>query len=347
MSRQSLRPKSRLEDLPAEIIQEIFFQCLEINLPRASAAIASALSNVTIYMWLVQLAFSAAEGRGDILTQGFLPGRHVFDCMRSAEIGQLRTRILECRWCTLPLIRSCQLVFLNHVFKCLGPELVIVPDDQHHLAGFTGWFDNLGPCNKEYYNRRDDSDLLLRANRQGHGSKGSESESSHDYDVAVWFNFGTIQISSARNKTFSGQSLFQLPFCHKTYVPDKLLHPPWTEEKLDFLQVLSPGAILDEDIDVPRATHTLRDLIQTRDFVTFTRLLRMSVRMDRYAGTSCWPTRNIIFWSALKHSSGKDDPFIRLLVEERWEHIESGDIRLKEKLLKNYSVGTVNESQNS
>ncbi|KAL1997619.1 hypothetical protein VTN02DRAFT_1258 [Thermoascus thermophilus] len=48
--------RSRLESLPVELIQKIFLESLELNLPRASIHLARALSDPLIYTWLIRLA---------------------------------------------------------------------------------------------------------------------------------------------------------------------------------------------------------------------------------------------------------------------------------------------------
>ncbi|RDW78662.1 uncharacterized protein DSM5745_05514 [Aspergillus mulundensis] len=337
MSRERLlvRPKSRLEKLPAEIIQEIFLRCLEINLPRASIYLARALSDPTIYTWLVRLAFAKADGEGStFLTEHFLPPCGVVGHIEPDELKELRTRILECRWCTLPLIRSCQLAFLNHVIEYKRPEISIIPDDRPLLAGFAGWFDNLESCNKALNGQRGENDLALRANRPGHELDGSDSESSHDYNVAIWFRLGIIEIHAVGNNQPCGKSYFELPCCESSSIPDKLLCPPWTDQKLEFLQLISTRAFLDKDTEFRRATRTLRRLIRDRDFATFARLLDLRVRIECYGFPVIWPTSNVVFRAALKYADEHGDPFVRLLVEERWEHIDPEDILLKEKLLK-------------
>ncbi|KAL4909329.1 hypothetical protein BDW74DRAFT_146394 [Aspergillus multicolor] len=327
------RPKSQLEKLPAEIIQEIFLRCLEINLPRASIYLARALSDPTIYTWLVRLAFAKPDGEGShFLNEHFLPPCSIVGYIEPDELKELRTRILECRWCTLPLIRSCQLAFLNHVIDFKSPEISIVPDDRPLLAGFAGWFDELESCDKALNSQDRGSDLRLRANRPGHGYDTSDTASSHDYNIEIWFRPGIVEILG--NNHFCPLSQFEFPYCGSSSIPDKLLCPPWTEEKLDFLQLISTRAFLDNDTEYRRATRTLRCLIRDRDFATFGQLLEMFVRIECYRFLVIWPTNNVVFRAALRYADEHDDIFVRLLVEKRWGHIEPEDVLLKERLLK-------------
>ncbi|KAL4771350.1 hypothetical protein BDW60DRAFT_190621 [Aspergillus nidulans var. acristatus] len=342
MSREQLlaRPKSRLEELPAELIQEIFLRCLEINLARASIYLARALSNPIIYTWLVQLAFVKADGEGGTsLTRDFVASYDVVGHIERDELKKLRTRILECRWCTLPLIRSCQLAFLNHVVKYQRRDFDIIPEDRSLLAGFARRFDDLKACDKAPNGQRGQADLVLRANRSDREFDGSDSKRSHDYNIAVWFHLGIIEVLPAGDSKPSGKIYFELPCCEDAHLPDKLLCPPWTEEKLEFLQLISTRAFLDRDTEFRRATRTLRRLIRDRDLDTFTRLLHIYVRIECYGFPIIWPTNIVVFRAALKCADGPGDPFVRLLAEERWGHIEPEDILLKEKLLKSLQGG--------
>lgn len=56
--RRTYTPHAPIERLPPELLTLIFFSCLEVNLPRASPAIARVLSTETIYTWLIRLAFA-------------------------------------------------------------------------------------------------------------------------------------------------------------------------------------------------------------------------------------------------------------------------------------------------
>ncbi|KAL4867129.1 hypothetical protein BDV12DRAFT_123615 [Aspergillus spectabilis] len=333
-------PKLTLEDLPAEIIQEIFLRCVDINLPRASIHLARALSSPIIYRWLLRLAFSKAaakatdNGGDEFLTRHFLPPHAITGSLNAAELTDLRSRILESRWCTLPLIRSVQLEFLRHVFVYKSPDMTILPEDRHHIAEFEKWFGDLDNCEKAPNGKRGDGDLVLRANRWGHEFDDSKSEPKHDYKVAVWFDLGIIEIQPVANSgvEVDGKDTFEFPGCDDSLLPDKLLYSPWTEEKLEFLQLLSTKAVLDMDNNYERASRTLRRLIRDRDFATFARLLDLYVRVKDYAFPLMWPSPNPVFKAALRYAD-YDDPFVRLLVEERWTHIHPEDLVLKEKLI--------------
>ena len=75
--------------------------------------------------------------------------------------------------------------------------------------------------------------------------------------LALWYHFGAVEIRNP-GPVYDSQmaDIFQLPSFTKTNAqnPDKLLNPPWTESKVEFLHLLSPGAYVDEDVsDKPRS----------------------------------------------------------------------------------------------
>ncbi|KIW22380.1 uncharacterized protein PV07_12270 [Cladophialophora immunda] len=96
---------SALEALPVEIIEQIFFHCLELNLPRASVHLARALSRPSVYSALVLFAYFEADSSARVETRHFLPATY-------RPIGfddQLRLQrdILRSRWCTWEFLHSC------------------------------------------------------------------------------------------------------------------------------------------------------------------------------------------------------------------------------------------------
>ncbi|KAL2838247.1 hypothetical protein BJY01DRAFT_220158 [Aspergillus pseudoustus] len=334
------RPKSPLESLPTEIIQEIFLRCLEVNLPRASLHIARALSDPVIYSWLIRLAFSvakAAEDDGDdederepFITRHFLPPHAIVGYVQPAEMKELRTRILGCRWCTLPAIRNCQIKFLSHVSRYIRQDIQIYTDDWHmfNQTVVEREFEKIYAHGKAIDGEPGNADLTVRANKLF-----KPPTSNPDFMVGIWFNLGLVTIDVRPGVQYPGHRHFELPSCEDTLLPRKLLGPPWTETKLEFLQLLSTKAILDEDETCSRATRTIRGVIRDRDFPTFMRLLDVWVRVGQGKNPIRFPTRNPVFKAALKYAEGYDDPFVRVLVEDRWTHIDPDDLRLKEQLL--------------
>ncbi|EXJ69567.1 uncharacterized protein A1O5_07603 [Cladophialophora psammophila CBS 110553] len=96
---------SALEILPVEIIEQIFFDCLELNLPRASPHLARALSRRSIYSALVLLAYFEVDSSSHVETRHFLPA--AFRVIGRDNQRRLQEDILRTRWCTLDLLQSC------------------------------------------------------------------------------------------------------------------------------------------------------------------------------------------------------------------------------------------------
>lgn len=96
---------SMLERLPVELIQQIFFHALEVNMPRASRYLRQVLSTDAIFKSLVLFAYFDSDGVSPVETKHFLPGEYrVLTCM---EKVRLQESIFSCRWCTYERIVSC------------------------------------------------------------------------------------------------------------------------------------------------------------------------------------------------------------------------------------------------
>lgn len=102
---KKIQPLSLLENLPVELLQHIFFYCLELNLPKASRHLARTLSTRSIYSALILLAYFDDDGESPLEKHHFLPAEYrqisIHDRVR------LQEAILRCRWCTLDVVRSC------------------------------------------------------------------------------------------------------------------------------------------------------------------------------------------------------------------------------------------------
>ncbi|KAL3478582.1 hypothetical protein BJX99DRAFT_101554 [Aspergillus californicus] len=326
-------PKSPLERLPVEIIQDIFFRCLEVNLPRASLCIARALSEPVIYTWLIRLAFTEVDGDlgndtySFFRSRHFLPSRDVVGRLEDAERSELQTAILGCRWCTLPVIRKCQKDFVMHVLSYKRQHLEFLSEDWQDVASIECGFDKLELCQVSPP-RSGSCDMTLRANPLNSDSIADK----RGYRVSVSFHLGTVSIQETK---YGNSTHFMLPYCNGPYLPDKLLQPPWTKEKLEFLYLFSSEAYIDDDESHPRAIRTLRQLIRDRDIAAFKVLMQLRVLRKNLRFPVSWPCNNDVFRAALRHADGPGDPFVLVLVEHRWHSMEPDDHNLKNQLLLN------------
>lgn len=99
------KERSPLEQLPVELIQQIFFYSFEINMPRASPHLSQVLSKSTIYTSLILFAYFDDDGESAVEDKYFRPAEYrrvsVYDKVR------LQSGILDCKWCTLERIKRC------------------------------------------------------------------------------------------------------------------------------------------------------------------------------------------------------------------------------------------------
>jgi hypothetical protein len=311
-----------------EIIQEIFFHCLEFNLPRASPFIARTLSDPIVYTWLIRLAFSSANpgSKNGFFTPDFLPPPLDFFALSEQQRRDLQNEVLSCRWCTLPLIRKCQREYVDHAIRLKCRDLDFIPEDYQALSDVSNRFNDLNSSDKGQEGHRSKGDLILRSR---------DRTTNTEYKVAVWFHFGAFQVRKP-NKLFTDYDLFRLPCCVPELpvrMPTKLLCPPWTDTKLEFLQLFSLDAYIDEDDTFTRSRRILRQVIRDRDYASFHRFLNMYIRCQCYKYPVLWPVLPNHFQVALKYADEHDDPFVKLLVEQRWDDIPAHLLQLKDKLM--------------
>ncbi|KAJ9192717.1 hypothetical protein DTO166G4_5172 [Paecilomyces variotii] len=334
LMQRPITSRSSLESLPVEIIQKIFLECLEISLPRASLFIARSLSDPLIYAWLVRLAFSSANdsSRHGFFTPDFLPPPLDFFALSPEERSVLQTRLLQCRWCTVELMRRCQRDYVEHVIRRKCQQLIFSSQDREFLSNLDSYFLRRAQYDRGRNGRRGKGDIILNA---------KDPESQRDLKVAIWFNFGAVQIREP-SPVFYETDMFRLPACSvdaPARMPDKLLHPPWTGAKLEFLSLLSLEAYIDEDSSCHRSKRVIRQAIHARDFNTFENLLGMYIRVKNYNYPLRWPARPSHFRAALKYARGPNDPFVRYLVQNRWHELPPHDIRTKNDLMVNLGMG--------
>ncbi|KAF9891345.1 hypothetical protein FE257_004200 [Aspergillus nanangensis] len=326
--------RSHLESLPVELIQEIFLHCLEFNLPRASAYISRVLSNPMLYKWLIRLAFSSSNEsskRNHFFAGDFLPPQLDFFTFRPSQRRDLQKDILNTRWCTLRLFRKCQREYVQRALNLLSRDLVFSPEDLHTLSTIDQFFDlNPNSHDRGHCGRRSASgDLTLT---------GLDHNTGTEYHIAVWFHFGAVQVLK-HTRVDADHDLFRLPTCSLEAplpMPDRLLRAPWTEEQLDFLQLLSADTCLDET----RSRRVLRQTIKDRDYKAFERLLGLHIRNWLYKYPKRWPVLPNHFQVALKYAeNAREDPFLQLLVSQRWDDLSDDELLLKGEVMKQMRVG--------
>ncbi|OKL63148.1 hypothetical protein UA08_01351 [Talaromyces atroroseus] len=348
-----------LESLPAELIEKIFFHSLEINLPRASWHIARILSKPIIYKWLVRVAFSSSNtsSKHDFFTPDFLPPPLTYWAVSPSERTHLQTTILECRWCTLQLIRQCQQDYVKQIIRQKCKDLVFSDRDQQILDNIDQWFSRPMEFDLAVHGRRGSGDLVMKAKKKHTPAAPATTATStaaettptaapvttfSDVRISFWIHFGAVQIGEPSPVSYEIDQ-FRLPCApsldERPRMPNKLLRPPWTAEKLEFLLLLSQEAWIDEDTHSSDRSHlVLRQLIRDRDYLTFEKLLYMNVVSKNYSYPQNWPVKTRHFRAAVKYARGRNDPFVRLLYHQRWHVLGERERDVKAEVLNNLDV---------
>ncbi|CAL5868929.1 uncharacterized protein PFLUO_LOCUS3157 [Penicillium psychrofluorescens] len=323
---------SRLESLPVEILQSIFLHSLELNLPRASPSISRALSSNLLHTWLIRLAFSSANpGSAEgFFTPEFLPYPLDFWGLAWEQRQVLQTKLLACRWCTLPFLRQCQRDYVAHVIKRKCADLVFHPDNRALLSNLDSRFTDLNGADRAIDGgRRGKGDLIIPAhldsNKKATNNTSSSSRNA-DRKLAIWFHFGAVQIRKP-HEVYYENDLFRLPCSFVVApgrIPDKLLRAPWSEAQFEFLQLLSPDFYLDEDqVDAERSADITYWLIRKRQIEPFRRLLSMSFRSANCRVPARWPLSKELCALVRRCSTGAGDPFALAILDERWDDISA------------------------
>lgn len=237
---------SALEKLPVELIQQIFFHALEVNLPRASEHLRQVLSTEQIFCSLITFAYFDDDGVGPVETKHFLPAEYrMLSCEDKVSLQQ---NMLTCRWCTYERIRTCllplsRLVIVQawhqeHILdeshdqtpRVAHEKSIIVPNEAiRSLATL--------PSLDEY--AKLETHFLTRPTIENLGSSHStlqHNENAYLPRIVTWTssldNQGIIHKSTDR-------SLTTLAARH---IPDWLLRStPWTGKQLQLLQLLRQG----------------------------------------------------------------------------------------------------------
>ncbi|KIW14355.1 hypothetical protein PV08_07137 [Exophiala spinifera] len=106
---------SALESMPPEIIQDIFFKCMEVNMPRASRYLGAVLAHERIFRSTILMAYFDDDLESPIVYEHFKPA--VYFPLSLEHKIRLQRQILACKWFSLKLLWKSlpELVHLNVV----------------------------------------------------------------------------------------------------------------------------------------------------------------------------------------------------------------------------------------
>lgn len=231
--RRPARMLSSLERLPTELLENIFFQCLNINLPRASPVLSCALSSFHVKSQLLFRAFSSDQG------YGLQHSEELIDILGTKrEVAKLQSSILPLRWMTLAFLRQCTPIFFERIllrqFKSLQWQWI----DGSPAAKLT--HATLAKFVQEAYRRaREEADKEQLGYLRWMYLVSDEQTITIKLALVngvVWLEENDPVGSPNPSKETRWKLLNCLDECR---VPEKLLHGPWTDEKCDFLTLLT------------------------------------------------------------------------------------------------------------
>ena len=96
---------SKLEQLPEEILEQVFLHCLEINLPRSSLIFGHGLAQNRIYRSVLLLAFFNDDDREQPVPKNlFEPAP--YRVLNIEEKLRLQADLMTCKWFSLDLVKT-------------------------------------------------------------------------------------------------------------------------------------------------------------------------------------------------------------------------------------------------
>lgn len=372
---------SRLESLPTELIRKIFLLSLEINMPRASTALGAALADPLIYKGLLRsylVGHTYAEryimaSPEDVLRDFRLsawPGKEIDRelCFRAdradrerqrdraaqgeeeysqerhgRELAETTTKMLACRWCTFPLIRSMQREFIlfvvRRVWIDVGMEMTESAEREKLGLLFQDEFWTPYPSHpinpNEAVPKRWDIEI------EGRHPDDSEWPEFRRKALRINFHIGMVTIGVAAKIRGAG-----LPdnYCWPSmsaFVPviipyNKLLDTPsssvWTDSTFDALHLFHRAFVELTPPDMPVETKKalksswLRRAIRERDF----RMVDLLVRWYKSMGTEERRRRNNVdvddeHWELAATVGDRD--VIRMLCRDTTSFAKQGQMR--------------------
>ena len=245
------RPLSYLELLPVELLEVIFYYCLNPSLPQASIAIGQKLNSTRIKSQLVLRTLST-------------PNSFEYPCRVSdvfptlQEQAKAQSAILRLRWMTLPFFRQLIPDYIVHtIIRELGVRRIRWMEDGSLVTKESE------PVIRRYLEdnaaridcaRRSQMGMPPhRENKSYWEIKWIDEPEKREVLLGVGLQDGLVTLRERQIYSWDGQ---EVTFTHKApqfskwricggvegcQIPEKLLHGPWTDEKCEFLEVLIRG----------------------------------------------------------------------------------------------------------
>lgn len=307
---------SRLETLPVELIEKIFLDCLEMNLPRASPYVASALSSERIYRLLILISFWDNDPEAQVpnykapneISKMFLP--IAYQPLDTAERRALQTAILNCRWCTQDRIerQAPALLYLNVQSIWFTSDNVMEENDKAKL------------------------ERIIWEGTESATFKGRHDGHEAELHIQPPFVLKIFDLAS--------QFISRYWVVGVLHFPTKLLHGmPWTDEKLSFLEFLIKAYGHDLLGWKTRASpsHAIQEGIHNAIVEQNPRALRALLMLDELESREECRRNNITlyqlpaehFRTAVRHC-GDNSEFLKILVRGSAESVPYDDPEVTE-----------------
>ena len=214
---------SKLEQLPQEILEQVFLHCLEISLPRSSLIFGHGLAQNRIYRSLLLLAFFDDDGEQPVPEKLFEPAP--YRVLNIEEKLRLQAELMTCRWFSLELLKSVmpELSYVAMIHACPLEDATDNRCISTVQEGILQGDDRRTPKYEDqealarHFMATEDGEYLLRIVCTYHGPRfyRSFSIAGHGTDRGI-FNVRVI--------------------------PDRFLDTPaWTQEKIEMLRLLRHG----------------------------------------------------------------------------------------------------------
>ncbi|MCJ1256063.1 hypothetical protein MMC24_003883 [Lignoscripta atroalba] len=223
---------SPLERLPLELLHAVFFDSLNLNLPRASPSLAALLSSDHVKIEFVLKAFNHPKEDGH---------------------PELQSEILRLRWMTFRFFGKCQQISFTRLaiqkYRAWAEDIPkeeqapAISELQECFANFstTGQVrkyqqENLDPswANTEYSQK---NTAFFR--RNGAGLVFALTIPQRGTEMAMHMDVLESVGGQSESQIVTHVGYFSpLSFARGCQIPEKLLHGPWTQERGDFLKSL-------------------------------------------------------------------------------------------------------------
>ena len=302
---------SPIERLPTEILEMIFFNCLNLSLPRASLILGVILSSFFVKARLFEMVFSGYDWTRTLTHAGYL--KHVFCHARNwkDEVRSLQNGLLKSRWVKADFFRRYIPIYLEKTIIALSENKVLpiyirkplpktylqelprlkMNDRQLHL---------IAPSinRHEVFARLIRKQItLLDVEPQLENDETAQihvvehNKFSFLLDPGQEWSMSEEGDESARYAEATPENLIMINCLQGCHIPAKLLGGPWTADRYHLFTMLSAaGATINEEDPIDRE-------IALRGF--FEALKVREVRIIRFLLRSLRPGQEYLLYAAL------------------------------------------------